>query len=652
MNNIDELYDIIINSNNHEQTWKENLNLWKEFYDNRNTLIRYNATNPKIFTIIKFLLEQEKGQIFKYFESDILDVLIFAQKMICFNLRKKENPTLNDIQILLNNYENFESMSTFLKQTPPSQDNINQNSREKYQNSSIKLDTIEALTLTVYNNFFNIPPNIVHKIINYIEKDVTKVASRKTINNKTYINLVYQYLEKIIPIKYFTGMDIENDTLINEILAGNLQDKSIVKQIFKYLKIDTLMEIFKYDIENFLTFLDKLDKLDDVYKQTLMDNLADTLLKDDNCIYLFPLIMNECNNKYWKNYLTEDIRKKLINRILSCTIYNLDTEIINYLLDTNQINELFLYNLTELLHNNNNFLSKEEKQSIKQKLEKIQNTIILDQNTPDFNTSIQTIKSYLDKKISLKVEDMILIIKSIIKNMLESIDIHNVEVYLENKITENGCYYSFQESNCIEINIFLLNKFLNTKFSLATRMEFLKTSLHEMRHAVQNKNKKEQKYDINTYKMVKEDNLKKFDPNYYSSNYKYVNEEIDARIESYNMLAKFFETYLPEYLDELQKSIIENLQKEQTIKNTRDENEQIQIISKANIDFNLAFDTLIKYNPNILKEAPILNIEYYEDGSPKSYEDIVSLINDENKELINYILETRYPSYYTQRRTK
>lgn len=108
------------------------------------------------------------------------------------------------------------------------------------------------------------------------------------------------------------------------------------------------------------------------------------------------------------------------------------------------------------------------------------------------------------------------------------------------------------------------------------------------------------------------------------------------------MLAKFFETYLPNHLNNLQNSILIMLEYENSIKKDRENNNQINIMNKDEVDFNLAFDTLIKYIQSILSEYPIFNLEYNNNGQPKSYEEILLSQNDNNKELINNILETRY----------
>lgn len=79
-NNIDELYLLITNSIDKHQIFIDNLDIWTTFYNNRFSIIKDNIINPKLFTIIKFLLEQEKGEISKHFHNDIIEEVRKSQQ--------------------------------------------------------------------------------------------------------------------------------------------------------------------------------------------------------------------------------------------------------------------------------------------------------------------------------------------------------------------------------------------------------------------------------------------------------------------------------------------------------------------------------------------------------------------------------------------
>ena len=70
--NLEKFYNLIINSQDSQKTFLDNLDLWKAFYNNRSSIIRENILDERLFTIIEFLLVQEKGEIFDYFHTGIL----------------------------------------------------------------------------------------------------------------------------------------------------------------------------------------------------------------------------------------------------------------------------------------------------------------------------------------------------------------------------------------------------------------------------------------------------------------------------------------------------------------------------------------------------------------------------------------------------
>ena len=57
---------------------------------------------------------------------------------------------------------------------------------------------------------------------------------------------------------------------------------------------------------------------------------------------------------------------------------------------------------------------------------------------------------------------------------------------------------------------------------------------------------------------------------------------------------------------------------------------------------------MISYNPNIINKNPILNLEYYPNGLPKTKEDILLSRTEGNKELIDDILNRKYPDSMQQ----
>ena len=98
--------------------------------------------------------------------------------------------------------------------------------------------------------------------------------------------------------------------------------------------------------------------------------------------------------------------------------------------------------------------------------------------------------------------------------------------------------------------------------------------------------------------------------------------------------------------------IIIELEKEKKLENEQNYDRVMTLLGKQQVKFNIAFDALIRYNPNILEENPILKLEYHPNGTPKSAEEIYLGRTEENKELIDEIIKKRYPEPTPHERQK
>lgn len=177
---------------------------------------------------------------------------------------------------------------------------------------------------------------------------------------------------------------------------------------------------------------------------------------------------------------------------------------------------------------------------------------------------------------------------------------------------------------------------------MIVRFSIFITILHEIRHHKQYGKKSIN--EVEDYKSLKEIYIEEYEPNYYEFNYRKLLEEIDARLTSYNMITKFLEKFFPKYLNKIQDLLIEQLNGE--LKFKKEQTNTRQIIGKKAINFELAFDTLIKYNKSILEKEPLFNIEYNKDGTPKKIEQLLEVRNEENYKIIDAILKRRYDYIY------
>lgn len=660
-NSIDTFYNLITSHTNPEEAFQENLIVWKQFYDNRHYIILKNILDDRLFKIIKFLLEQEKGQIFDYFQSELLDTLISYQNQLEASVTRKELKDSETISTILKNIDCYEEICKFIEnnQNIFKEDIITKNSIYKFIRTPMLTNSIISLIITIDENFFELQPELVLKTIKFIETKLMTIKPSEKIKDYLYNEMFYQYFAKIIPIKDFSNQKLKEDKIINAIITEKVSNKKIIDKLFDKLEPTSIIELFNNDIFKVINFIDNLKTINEVEKQVLINKIGNLFLTPEYFYNLLPLITNNYKNKYLSRYLTKDKIEKILNYTLGCDTSDLSFESINYMLENDFVNRLFLSNLIETLTSQQKNFPEEQRiillKKVQEKLIKhnlIEKTnkefdekdIVLYEEEISLDNAIELLDNYLSKKEQLNLKQAKNIIKSIIKNFAKTIGINDLEVYFVKHQDYNGSHITDSNDNTksINININLIEKLLDNQLVLIERIQVLITSLHELYHAKKNKDKQEQKVDVETYKMIKEDILSDYNPDYYTINYKQYQEEIEARINSYNMLAKFFETYLPNHLNKLQNSILAMLEYENSIKRDRININRINIMNKDHVDFNLAFDTLIKYIPSILEEYPILKLEYNKDGYTKSYEELLLSQNDDNKELIDNILKSRY----------
>lgn len=681
-NNIDELHSLIESSTNHHQTFIDNLDLWKSFYDNRFIIIKNNILNPKLFTIIEFLLEQEKGEIFDYFNSNIIEEVDKSQRQLAFNLANSKQKEKEDIDKLLNNLQYHNSLAQFLE-TLTIEDIFGD--IRKYKSKELELETIDSLIISLRSQFFSLEPDVVKKLIDFIEKKLISLQNSDVKNNLMNSDLIFQYLSKIFPIKTFIGEDLEEDNLVTQIKKHQIKNGKLLLKFFKELPIEIIYEIFGEDLNNILIFLTEVDYIDEFTKLTLINILFDKMLKEYYFLEFLKLIIIDNQNSLWKQYLNNDRYNQIIIGSLNTPVFYMNSDMIKYLL-TDKLNHLsknasyneldeyivasntfekecrYLMTQKDFLANSPDFdldgvkqisanLSKKEftdeeltiepNESFSKKEEKTKRRFSLGLDI-DFDTAIELLDKHMQMKNRVSRFTIQAIIRSIATEFQKHLGIENNGVYSYKKKTANGTFYPSYMS--ISINRDLNDKFLNFGLPLYERLRVFITMFHEIKHAKINQDRKDNIWTIDAYEMEKEDIAGIYDKNFYNSNYIKLKEEIDARISGYDSLMKFIETYFSqELLDKIQNQILLELEAEKKLEQEQNSERIMNFLGGQQIQFNIGFDTLIRYNPDILNARTILNLEYYPNGTPKTYEDIWLSRTEENKDLIDGILRIRYP---------
>lgn len=676
-NNIDELYSLITNSDNKHQTFIENLELWQKFYNDRYIIIKNNILNPKLFTIIKFLLEQEHGEVFEYFHSELIKEVAHSQGFITFNIKNSNAENSSEIDELFNNLNYHDDLCNFLA-TQQISDPFGD--IKKYSSQSLQLETADSLISVIYKLFLFLEPEIVKKSLNFITKTIITTENKRDITAK---EAIYQYLNKIIPIKNFIGENISEDELVKQITAYQIQDINILTRFFDDLSIEVILKIFKNDLSKIIDFLNNVNYINNISKQTLVTNLLNRILKtEDYNPELLSLIMKEEKPEF----LTEDLFRYLYNKIiissLNNPIFDFDSNMIKYLLtaeykpaaveDKKELDNYstarqnFIAECRSLI-NNKQYLQSNENFDI-EGINKLLQTIELPINSEedltitktdtlinkeqkaskrsslgldiDSATAIELFNAYFEDEVELNQFSAQAIIRSIANEMLNQLEIESNGVYYYTANQTNGFFNPTK--SFIALNNKLIDKFLDDETPLYQRLQIMITMFHEITHAICDQARKNNIWNIEVYEMEKEWLTGEYDKDFYEENYEYFKEEIEARINGINCFTKFIETFSPHLLDEIQNKIIEELEDEKNFK--ADQANNIMFFLKDIVEeFNIGFDTLIRYNPSILEKQPIFNLEYYPNGQPKTYEDIWLYRTEETEDLINEILKRRYP---------
>ncbi len=678
MMQLDELNTLIENSNNPRKTFLDNLELFEDFYYDDYFLIRTHILDEKLYNIINFLLVNEKEEISDYLHSELLESLYREQGNLCFKIRNAQSKHPEDIDTLFKLLNFHDNVCEKLK-TLDLQDNFGH--IKKYQSDELELNIVDALIMSVYEQFFSLDPIIAQRTIEFISKNPTLFREESSKKITMYNDLIYQYLDKILPLKEFIGNDLTEDNLIRKIISHQVDNKKVIQKFFKTLSADKIIAIFNDNLSELITFLESIKCLDEVEKQAIFNRIADELLitddelsNDNEFSYLFKLIIQQNQSNLWKNYYTEEIHRKIIYQATHEPPVDLDEDMINYILDHNEDNYDFLINLEHLTAEPNIPFSKQlkiDRMKIKAKVDKrFDQKIKLPENVSsiqirkedplelkainalyydlsgriiDFDIALELLNARFHNKEVFEVFNdpkyIQPIIRSIITHMLATLGVPLYGVYFYHNKESNGVYYD--EKQIIGININLVKDFLNKKKPLWNRLQLFITVFHEMQHAIRFHNKKVGFWDIETYEMQKEDVLEEYDPKFYKTNYTEEKNEIDARIAGLNSLSNFLETYFPDTLNIVQDKLLMELGDEKKFQEEQMTTEEVLLFQKLETISNHAFDTLIRYNPNILEKNPIFTLEYHQNGTPKTPEEIELQKNPKNQELIDEIIKKR-----------
>jgi len=646
---IDKLYFISIMDNNIE--FKNNIKLFREFYSQ---ILSYRKIDEKIYSVMKMILKNYKLMDNEYCVSEILDILLFYQEKICFKITQSKDTSLEDLDLILKELKQYEIIKDMVSEYYYTENIINKFSINKYCNSEIYVYYIDALTKILSNNYLIISKDKSDEIMNLIYNNgwLNNLMNGKIKNSMLNRDLILKYVQRILTIKEFVSdEELSEDKLVSSIINCKIKDKKLLENLFNYLSPLKLISIFDYDVKKLFDFVLNIDYLDDYYKFTLLYKFVYKCLDEDNYDWLFDILKSDIiNNSLVSKIFDDEIKQKIIKFALNDSIKEKSS--VYYLLD----NDVFDYNLIcnsmmmygdddriklELLKTG--FLKEDDYQVLidKKDLDLVKLQKIKKYNLTgriiDCDIVIDLLDKYFNGEIKLSLESVKGIVRGIICGYLNKNGISDVKVLFNNVDRANGSFVEIERGKYISINIRQIEKFLDPKVKLENRFDLFITMFHEMRHAIKSDNIKNNIFDYNTYFMLKEKIIRNYDLNYYSSNYRMILEEIDARSDSYLEVHNFFKENFPMF-----ESIIGSMI-ETKIENYdyREYNEKKFSITDRKEYVSLIFDKIISMRPELIERYPVLQLEYNLDGSVKDRDDIYDNGNYDI-ELIDKIIMYRY----------
>jgi len=182
------------------------------------------------------------------------------------------------------------------------------------------------------------------------------------------------------------------------------------------------------------------------------------------------------------------------------------------------------------------------------------------------------------------------------------------------------------------------------------KVDIIRTIMHEIQHIRQNFLLEKNEISYRVYLTLMEEIVSyKIGSNFYRENYDYIFTEIDARTRAEFELFDFMSEYCPKLLSYEIEEILENV-----IKCEEDSLVNYRTINGHQYDLEELFDIIIKLEPSIVRECPILNFYYEPDGTKIPLGSIIQrkkfIPSDKNdleifckiKELDTFIINNRH----------
>lgn len=669
INNILSTADSIKDNAQQEQFLKDNLLEFNEFYKNIYLILEKYQFRDKD--------DKEQNEIAKIVKNNILRLLKFKDNLNVYTEGRfygktdYENFLIDLLQSFINNEkkcvesfqnekdikeENFESALEYfedkkdyirvMQENHLYEDGLFNDSKKYFSNDTEKMTYISFMSL-LQKNILTLPKEKTIEILSIIENsaifkelDLADFKKLDCERRNLISNVIYQYCMVIIKIKSILMPEtLKDDIVVRQLLDGKIKESDLIKDILLNIPVEAFANIIGYEEKKSEKGL--LIEVSEYFENKGLSNLniaviIESLLEKWASKYevakLFAQIdvpidfMQFKKSKYskyleWLNdFYIFDKLKECERDIEEGNIPFLPVDYyikkIDKFSEQQKVGKHFVDNAITLLHSD--FYTDEEKKKLEEALKR--NGLYNEHNIP-IDIAKDKLNDDLSGKNKIDKETLQRCIYSVICNSLKDkgIDIHN-KVFFGKDNSDKGSYYP--DEKAIWISDSMLEKYINSS-ELSDKAELFISIFHEMRHAIQFDNMKKGKVDYLTYNFIKELVIQKFDKKFYKDNYKALFIETDARKEQILGALEFLNGLNPEFVKIISQTMEERFIKESKNYSIYKDSKKKTFLGK--IDVSDYVGLLIKYNPKILEEFSVLNIEYNLDGTKK---DIQTLLQE------------------------
>ena len=588
----------------------------------------------------------EESEAYKYFKSDLLDALSFNESKFAYNLQyeKGMEKIESALKYLLDRQE---YVNAIRENNYFEGEDLNEGSATKFAKEEFAQNLYGHILIQIKRNFLTLPEDDIISIIQQIDETTyfNEVLQKKENKMNFYEkNLIYQYAETVIRMKsIFTPDKLKDDIAIKQMWNGKIQDEKTIRTILNNLSTKSFLDISEYNMENGLI-------------NGLVEHFRSVKMSEKNIALIMEGIIESGSLKYEiANFLAKiDIpntyeefinsQHSVQNEWLSyCKVFtklkSAEKEIedarnpflpaeyyvkkIDKIFECSNISTNFIKNLYTLMETD--YYTEEEKQMLNEALSR--NAIIQNfQPTEQERKEQDTVKKYISNFLRVK----------------KGIDIEGKVFFGNGHNTHLGYYDPNKKAIWLDEN--LIKQKINSQ-DIKEKIAIYKTMFHEMHHAVQYDNIEKGKIDYLTYNFIKEDIIEEYDMEYYSENYKSIYMESDARKEEIIGALELLKEINPEIVEYLKKDMeYEYVKESRTHTVYKDAEKSFSIGKNSKINVSDYVGRLIKNNPQILTEKPILSIEYNRDGTRKDIQTLLKQFEEHKKDEENY--KNLYSIYY------